>query len=137
MFRFLAFFTNKQTNKQTNKKHRYNWTIPLVWAQIQADADYANRKAAVATFNTANRWKKKVGRVQHRALQHPLVTLSLLSPSLRPLCHVFTALSTAVLCPHAHRFLHPLSAAGHRALPRQVRHADESVPVWSTRVRLR
>jgi xanthine dehydrogenase molybdopterin-binding subunit B len=64
MFRFLPF---SQTNKQTNK-HRYNWTIPLVWAQIQADADYANRKAAVATFNTANRWKKKVGRVQHRSL---------------------------------------------------------------------
>ena len=38
---------------------RYNWTIPLVWAQIQADSDYAARKASVATFNTANKWKKK------------------------------------------------------------------------------
>ena len=39
--------------------NRYNWTIPQVWAQLQTDADYATRKAAVATFNSANRWKKK------------------------------------------------------------------------------
>lgn len=37
----------------------YNWTIPLLWSQIQRDAQYQQRKADVATFNAANKWVKK------------------------------------------------------------------------------
>jgi xanthine dehydrogenase molybdopterin-binding subunit B len=38
---------------------KYNWTVPELWSQIQKDADYANRKQAVAEYNNSNRWTKK------------------------------------------------------------------------------
>lgn len=37
----------------------YNWTIPEVWSQLQASSDYTARKADVAAFNAANKWRKK------------------------------------------------------------------------------
>lgn len=37
----------------------YNWTIPILWEQIQKDADYVARKAAVEKYNSENRWVKK------------------------------------------------------------------------------
>jgi len=37
----------------------YNWTIPILWEQIQKDADYVARKAAVEKYNSQNRWVKK------------------------------------------------------------------------------
>jgi len=37
----------------------YNWTIPEVWSQLKASSDYATRKASVAAFNAANKWRKK------------------------------------------------------------------------------
>merc|ERR1739848_308662 len=40
-------------------KDGYNWTIPTLWTNIKNDADYANRKQAVADFNAKNRWTKK------------------------------------------------------------------------------
>jgi len=40
-------------------RDNYNWTVPILWSQIQDKADYAARKAAVAAYNKANRWTKK------------------------------------------------------------------------------
>ena len=40
-------------------RDNYNWTIPTLWTEIQSQADYANRKEAVAAYNAANRWTKK------------------------------------------------------------------------------
>lgn len=37
----------------------YNWTIPTLWEQIQADSNYTERKAAVEKFNASNRWVKR------------------------------------------------------------------------------
>jgi xanthine dehydrogenase/oxidase len=37
----------------------YNWTIPEVWAQLQASCNYAIRKADVASFNASNKWRKR------------------------------------------------------------------------------
>jgi xanthine dehydrogenase/oxidase len=36
-----------------------NVTLNQVWAGLLSSSDYANRLAAIATFNTANRWVKK------------------------------------------------------------------------------
>jgi xanthine dehydrogenase/oxidase len=40
-------------------KEGYNFTIPVLWEQLQKDADYAARKQAVAAYNEKNRWTKK------------------------------------------------------------------------------
>jgi len=37
----------------------YNWTVPQLWAQIQVDANYTDRKKAVEEYNASNRWTKK------------------------------------------------------------------------------
>ena len=37
----------------------YNWTVPSMWAKAKGDWDVDGRRAAIATFNTANRWRKR------------------------------------------------------------------------------
>eukprot|EP01136_Pigoraptor_vietnamica_P019509 Opistho-1_new@67202 len=36
-----------------------NCTLPAVWTQLKQQADYDNRRAAVADFNAKNRWRKR------------------------------------------------------------------------------
>jgi xanthine dehydrogenase/oxidase len=49
------------TTQQGNKvgTDTMNFTIPELWAQIQSDSKYKERKAAVKAYNAANRWTKK------------------------------------------------------------------------------
>jgi len=37
----------------------FNYTVPQLWSQIQASAQYKERKAEVEQFNKTNKWKKK------------------------------------------------------------------------------
>jgi xanthine dehydrogenase/oxidase len=37
----------------------YNWTVPQMWAQLQSDANYVARKAAVDAYNASNKWTKR------------------------------------------------------------------------------
>ena len=50
---------DKTLGGSTVGSRSYNWTIPALWDQIQLDAEYAERKAAVAAYNAANKWTKK------------------------------------------------------------------------------
>lgn len=36
-----------------------NYTVPLLWTQIQQDSNYAARKVAVDQYNASNKWTKK------------------------------------------------------------------------------
>lgn len=37
----------------------YNWTIPTLWSQIQDQANFAARQAAVVAYNAANKYTKR------------------------------------------------------------------------------
>merc|ERR1719329_711800 len=57
----LNFYQDGDTTLQGDllNSSSCNYTVPKLWAQIQTDSDYAARKAAVETYNQANRWTKK------------------------------------------------------------------------------
>jgi len=49
--------TTPQGDKLGTKS--FNYTVPQLWTQIQESSQYKARKAAVETYNQANRWTKK------------------------------------------------------------------------------
>ena len=35
------------------------WRVPRAWAEVASSANVAERKAEIAQFNSANRWRKR------------------------------------------------------------------------------
>eukprot|EP01116_Phalansterium_solitarium_P016706 TRINITY_DN393_c0_g2_i1.p1 TRINITY_DN393_c0_g2~~TRINITY_DN393_c0_g2_i1.p1 ORF type:complete len:1372 (-),score=562.47 TRINITY_DN393_c0_g2_i1:226-4341(-) len=57
VIRALNFYQRGQVTPSGQTLLYFN--IPQLWAQIQSSADFATRTAAVAAYNTANRWTKR------------------------------------------------------------------------------
>eukprot|EP00930_Biecheleria_cincta_P041107 TRINITY_DN28156_c0_g3_i1.p1 TRINITY_DN28156_c0_g3~~TRINITY_DN28156_c0_g3_i1.p1 ORF type:complete len:1336 (-),score=211.24 TRINITY_DN28156_c0_g3_i1:97-4053(-) len=57
----LNFYQESQTTPFGDHigEHGYNWTIPVLWSQIQKDASLSDRQAKVKEYNSKNRWTKR------------------------------------------------------------------------------
>merc|ERR1712151_892066 len=56
---FVGFGKSRDGGGNQIGNELFNWTVPVLWKQIQQDSNYEQRKQAVEDFNRNNQWKKK------------------------------------------------------------------------------